>query len=310
MGHGLMEHDTMVSGELITPWHGIGTVVPGLLSSTEALKLGGLDWTVRLEPIFFKSPNGMTASVADRFATVREDIELALGVVGSDYKVVNNVDAFAFMDSIMDTGEAKYTTAGSLFNGAKVFLTAKIGDAFTVAGSDAHESYLLLSTSHDGSSAITAAIVTIRVVCNNTLTWALNGAKTRWSITHRSTLEGKTAEAMQTLGLVHKYEDAFQSDVEKLIAAELDKDRFLEIVKDLLPDQKRQTEKNLEQLAAAWDADTNPEGNNAWHGVNALTYWTDNIRTYRSDEARFKTLTDGFAAGLRNKARKAFLVAA
>lgn len=311
MGHGLTQHDTMVSGEAITPWHGIGTVVPGLLSSAEALKLGGLDWDVTLEPVYYQLP-GTTVKVIiqDRFATVRSDTRAPLGIVGSDYKVVNNSDAFEFFDTIMDTDKAVYTTAGSLFGGAKVFLTAKIGDGFTVNGGDAIDSYLLLSTSHDGSSAITAAITTVRVVCNNTLTWALNGAKTRWTVTHRSTLEGKTAEAMETLGLVHKYESAFQDDVARLIAAELNKDTFLEIVKDLLPDQKRQTDKNLEQLSAAWEADTNPGGNTAWNGVNAVTYWTDNMREYRNSTARFKTLTDGFAAGLRTKARKAFLAAA
>jgi len=298
--HGLLETDTMVSGELLTPWHGLGTVVPGLLSSREALELGGLDWTVSTTPVTF-GPNHTV--MPDRFVVARDTDNMPLGVVGSDYKPIQNVDAFGFLDTMMDSGEAHYTTAGSLFNGARVFLTAKIGDTFTVAGDDAHESYLLITNSHDGKNAFTAAVTTIRVVCNNTLTFALNGAKHKWSITHRSTLEGKTHEAMETLGLVHKYEDAFQREVEKLLDVEVTKDKFLAIMEDVLPAQKRQLDKNLEELSSVWDSEpTNPEGDNGWKAVNSTTFWLDH-KDYRSADARFKTLTEGFAATTRGKVK-------
>lgn len=307
MGHGLLETDTMVSGEMLTPWHGLGTVVPGLLSSAEALKLGGLDWTVRKEPIFF----GDSVPVPDRFAVVRNTDDRPLGVVGSDYKIIDNVDAFQFLDTIMDSGENKYTTAGSLFNGSKVFLTAKIGDTFTVNGDDAMESYLLITTSHDSSQAFTAAVTTIRVVCNNTLTWALNAAKSKWTLTHRQTLEGKTHEAKETLGLVHAYEAAFQAEVDQLVQAEVTKDKFLKIMEDVLPDQKRQLPKNLEELEAVWTHEpTNPEGENGWRAVNTATFWADHARGFRDEDARFKALTTGWVATMRGKVKDRVLASA
>ena len=39
MAHELMQHDTMVSGNGIVPWHGLGQVVNGLMTSEEVLKL-------------------------------------------------------------------------------------------------------------------------------------------------------------------------------------------------------------------------------------------------------------------------------
>ncbi len=36
----------MVSGSGQTPWHRLGTVVPGLLTSQEALETAHLEWTV------------------------------------------------------------------------------------------------------------------------------------------------------------------------------------------------------------------------------------------------------------------------
>jgi hypothetical protein len=37
MAHELTVNDTMVSGNNITPWHGLGTVVDGLITAKDAL---------------------------------------------------------------------------------------------------------------------------------------------------------------------------------------------------------------------------------------------------------------------------------
>jgi len=302
---------SMVSGENLTPWHGLGTVVDGLLTAEEALKLAGLDWTVRKEPVYF----GDGVPVPGRFATVRSRDDKPLGVVGSDYKVYDNVEAFSFFDTVTDRdGEAHYTSAGSLFGGSQVFLTAKVGDTFNVAGEDAHDTYLLITNSHDGSKAFTAVTTMIRAVCNNTVTLGLNSAKTRWSLRHKVTLEGKAQEAREALGLVYKYQDAFQDEVEKLLQVEMDTDKFKAIVEELLPDQKRQKEKNVDALVSIWENEPTvidaPGAGNGWGAINAVTFWTDHHRDFRTDDARFKSLTAGFASQFRNKVRDAVLVGA
>lgn len=315
MSSGLMKTDTMVSGEGLVPWHGVGTVVPGLLSSAEALSLSGLDWNVNLTPVRYEyvTPDGVhVLTVPDRFVVVRETDQAPLGVVGTSYVPVQNVAAFNFMDSLTDSGDALYTSAGSLWDGKRVFLTAKLTKDFTVAGEDAMDTYLLISNSHDGSKAFTAAVVTVRVVCQNTLTFALSGAKTKWSVTHRSTLEGRMQEARDALELSFSYQDAFAAEVEQLLAVDVTKDRFLELVKDVLPDQKRQTEKNLDELAAVWSSEpTNPEDPTGWKAVNAFAWWTDHGRTYRDSDARFKTLMEGgFAAKARTELKDRILALA
>jgi phage/plasmid-like protein (TIGR03299 family) len=296
--------ETMVSGESLTPWHGLGTVVEGLLTASEALKLGGLDWTVNKEPLYLASG----IEVPDRFAVVRSSDSKPLGVVGGDYKVFQNDEAFSFFDTVVDeTGTAHYTSAGSLFGGKRVFLTAKIGDTIQVAGEDQHDLYLLITNSHDGSKAFTAATTMIRAVCNNTVTLALETAKTRWSLRHKVTLEGKAQEARDALKLSYKYSDAFNAEVEKLLQVQVTNDQFAAIVADLLPEQKRQKEKNVEALTAifaheATIIDTSAAGN-GWGAVNAATFWTDHTRESRSEEARFKSLTDGFASKFRSDVR-------
>jgi phage/plasmid-like protein (TIGR03299 family) len=150
---------SMFSGENLTPWHGLGTVVEGVVTAEEALKLAHLDWSVEKQPIYL----GSGTVIPDRHAIVRDRDQKPLGVVGSDYVTFQNVEAFSFFDTVTDKGgEAHYTAAGSLFGGKRIFLTAKVGDTITVAGDDDHDLYLLLTTSHDGSRAFTAATTMIR----------------------------------------------------------------------------------------------------------------------------------------------------
>jgi phage/plasmid-like protein (TIGR03299 family) len=286
-----------------TPWHSLGTKVDHLLTASEALEAAGLDWTVEKMPLSFTDEDGFSHPVADRFATVRATDKKYLGVVGPDYKPYQNSEAFSFFDTVVDSGEAKYETAGSLFGGKRVWMTAKIGETMTICGEE-HDMYLLLSNSHDGSRALTAATSIIRVVCANTETMALRGAKTKWTLRHRVSLEGKAEEARTALQLAFKNASAFKAEVEKLLAVEVDKDLFTEIVSSILPEQKRQKEKNVEQLVSIFESeptvvDTDAAGN-GWGAYNALSFWLDR-RKMKSAEGRMLSLTEGYAAGLRNK---------
>jgi len=288
-------------------WHRLGTVTEDVLTATEALETAGLDWNVEKFPIQWLDADQNAHAIPDRFAIVRDVDNKQLGVVSPDYKIFQNHEVFNFFDTVVDSGEAKYETAGSLQGGRKVFLTAKIGDTFEVAGEDAHDMYLLMTTSHDGTQAFMAATTMIRAVCQNTVTLALSQAKSKWTLRHKSTLEGRTQEARDSLGLAFKYQEAFEAEVEALMSIEMEKDAFLKIVTDLLPEQKRKKERNLEDLMSVFENEPTVKdaagAGTAWGALNAVTYWTDWVRESRSDEARFKSLTDGTAATLRSNFR-------
>ena len=188
------------SGE--TPWHGMGKRVDHLLTADEALTEGGLNWLVEKVPAYDMHPDGSFVQIPDNYNIRRDEDLKVLGRVGGDYTPIQNHEAFSFFDALVDSGEAKYETAGSLFGGKKIWLTAKLPD-FTVCGEEFH-GYLLLSTTHDGSRALRAATTMIRAVCNNTVTMGFSGAKTTWSLHHKTTLEGKVQEARETLQMAHK----------------------------------------------------------------------------------------------------------
>ena len=148
------------------PWHGLGTMVTEAPDSKSALELAGLNWTVIQKPI--KTQDGLP--IPGFKANMRNTDNQVLGVVTDRYKVVQNQDAFAFTDKLLGEG-VTYETAGSLREGHRTWLLAKLPQRYIISG-DEMTPYLVFMNSHDGTGAIKAAMTPIRVVCMNTLLYA------------------------------------------------------------------------------------------------------------------------------------------
>lgn len=162
-------------------WHGLGQIVEDYPTSKEALQYAGLDYEVIKSPLFTQSQAitvgnggeliaGMDITVPNYYATMRTDNNTVLGVVGRDYSIVQNRDAFSFFDAIVGGDGMQYETAGALGNGERIFITAKLPGYIKVGHDDYIEKYLFLTTSHDGSGSITAAFTPVRIVCQNSTT--------------------------------------------------------------------------------------------------------------------------------------------
>lgn len=160
------------------PWHGLGTVVENAPSVQDAIKLAGLDWTVEKQSI-------LTASgipVNDNKALVRSSDQSILGVVGNRYTPLQNTDAFSFFNPFIDQGLATLETAGSLREGKRIWILARLNNApieITKTNGDVIQAYLLLSNSHDGKLAVRIGFTPIRVVCANTLSAAHGNSESK-----------------------------------------------------------------------------------------------------------------------------------
>jgi phage/plasmid-like protein (TIGR03299 family) len=201
--HGLFENDYMVSGRGEVPWHGIGTVLDGVMTSDEAIKEARIKWTVEQVPLFTKS--NFKEAIPGYVANVRNDTKEVLGIVSERYQIAQNKDVFAFADSLIGNGRipCTYETAGSLFNGRRVFMLVNMPKGKIVG--DEYQPYLCLSNAHDGSACLQIFLTGIRVVCNNTLQAALNTAQRKISIRHLSFMEQRKDEAVKAMGAASKY---------------------------------------------------------------------------------------------------------
>ncbi len=152
------------------PWHNLGRRFEVPPSLDEALVAAGLDWTVSTEPLFSQNQE-----LVDAKLTRRSSDNSILGVVGSNYVPLQNNEAFEFFQPFLDEKAAAIETAGSLRQGKRVWILAKINrDPLVIKGNDTVEKYVLLSNSHDGTLAVRVGFTPIRVVCNNTLSMAIN----------------------------------------------------------------------------------------------------------------------------------------
>ena len=213
-----------------TPWHGIGTRVEEALSSADALRMGGLDWPVLQFPACADTPAGRIID-PDHFFNVRkvgEDQYDLLGVVGKQYTVIQNVDAFAFADELLGEG-VKFETAISLNNGKRVVMLAIMPNIYHILG-DEYKAYIVFTNTHDGTGSFTIAMTPIRVVCQNTLNAALSTAKRSWKAIHKRSVNSKIDEARRTLGLAEVYMQELNKEMEQLAMVKISPIQFEKII--------------------------------------------------------------------------------
>lgn len=280
MAHGLLEYDWMLSAKE-RPWHGIGTVVEEAPTSEDAIRIARLDWTVDQFPVF---ANGN--EIPGYFANVRSDTNEALGVVRNRYKIVQNTEAFDFVDGIVANKhlECRYETAGSLFNGRRIFLLVKLPNKDLLG--DLVENYLFFTNSHDGSSALTAGITNVRVVCNNTLQMALEGASRIWRCRHTTNIEGKKQQAKEALGMAVKYMEGMEKTAWQMASKKINEERFLRLLSHKL-DSMRYNEKakeaTMERIVTIYSEKDDLQNfkGTAWGMYNATADFVSNTTPLR-----------------------------
>lgn len=221
------------------PWHGLGTPVAEALSSKEAIKMAGLDWTVEARPVYTDALDRKLL-IPNIKANVRSTDNKVLGLVTDRYKIVQNKDAFDFTDSLIGP-DCKYETAGSLMDGKKVWLLARMPETKVLG--DAFDPYICFTNTHDGSGSIKVCCTNVRVVCQNTLNMALNGAKRMWSTRHLGDLKSKMEFARQALELAGLYNEQFAKFAEKAANTKITEDKQQEIIATLFPIVEDETDR-------------------------------------------------------------------
>lgn len=190
-------------------WRNLGTRCRSFttpVTINEAVQSIGADYNVKketlvrvpdfvIDSIYNGTNENITLSkeniITSHMATIREDTNTTLGVVGSKYGVVQNNKAFEFID-IITSGELNGTqqpvieTAGILGDGERVYVTAKMPSKLFIDGDDSEgiDDYILFTNSHDGSGAVTILFTPLRVICQNTLNAAIRQASNKLVFKH------------------------------------------------------------------------------------------------------------------------------
>ena len=284
------------------PWHGLGTMVLEAPDSQAALELAGLDWNVIQKSI--ETQDGIP--ITGFKANLRDTDNRVLGVVTDRYKVVQNREAFAFTDGLLGEG-VRYETAGSLQEGRRTWLLAKLPQRYIISG-DEIAPYLVFMNSHDGTGSIKAAMTPIRVVCMNTLNLALSTAKRSWSTNHTGNIAGKMEDARYTLLYADQYMAELGKAIDKMNRMKLSDRQVYEYIDALFPLADQPTEQQKKNLARMkedlkeryFDApDLKHVGKNAYRFVNAVSDFATHAKPLREranyKESLFARTVDGNA---------------
>jgi phage/plasmid-like protein (TIGR03299 family) len=317
-------------------WHNLGQIVQEYPTSEEAIKYAGLDYEVEKSPLFTKgsgiieNSNGIEMidselKVPNYFANIRTDNNTVLGVVGKDYHIVQNREAFSFFDSIVSGGDGiLYETSGALGNGERIFITAKLPDYIRVGnGDDITEKYIFLTTSHDGSGSITAAFTPVRIVCQNTLNASLKNMSNVVRIRHTAGAKQRLDDAHKVMGLANKLSQELESTFNHWAKIKVGDDEMKRLIQLALCPNKETLNhlqkgnfddvstvfKNTVDDAFAYAMISESQQMDTTKGTlfgayNAVTGYFQNVRNYKDNEAKLQSTVLGGTAQL--KSQKAF----
>lgn len=289
-------------------WHGLGTIVDHAMTSEEAIKLANLDYQVIKVPMFAQVEGVGNFPVPDKFATLRTDENTVLGVIGNRYTIVQNREAFSFFDEIVGKGCAMFETAGVLGKGERIFVSAKMPDVIQIKGTDdLMEVYVLLTSSHDGSGSVIAAVTPVRVVCQNTLNAALKNTVSRVAIRHTTSATKKLEEAHKLLGISHKYITEVSEMFNTLALKTVTDAQVKLLVENLFKSEKEDSAriKNIQEAVMAsyfGGVGQSKIIGTAWGAYNGITHYLDHVRTYKTGDVKFDALMDGASAKVANDA--------
>ena len=307
------------------PWHGLGA----RLSEGSPLEVwqqeAGLDWEARKAVVQFGREaldltNGQSTTVltkdSQNCVLYRSDSGLPLSIVSSRYQPVQPREIIEFYRDLTERHGFAMETAGAIKEGRKIWALANCHKALTLPGNDHLRGYLLLATSFDGSMATQARFTSVRVVCNNTLTAAVQG-RADVSVRHNTTFDADSVKMDLNVGDAWAAFSERCREMSETGVRPADQVRLLmnayhglatdEAIAHAKEDPRK--EKSLEQfmermasiLANAPGSNLQSARNTLWGVVNAVTYDIDHEGRARTKDNRLDSAWFGKGESIKQR---------
>ena len=296
------------------PWHGLGQQLEAGLSIDEWTKAAGMDFEVLAKPVaYHPEENGEHLLFDDHKVLYRSDTLTPLSVVSKKFRVVQPKEVMEFYRELTETMGFTMETAGVLFDGRKYWAMANIGQEAMIMD-DSIKGYLMLGTSVDGTMATTCAYVSTRIVCANTLGFAMQEVKEGRSkgvvkVTHRSHFDVDQVKAQ--LGIASTSWDSFMKSVDVWshthVSPDAAKDYLTKFANTRNADGEVITSprilKNLEELynGAGKGSNMASAQGTVWGLINAVTEYVDHYRG-RSEDTRMDKAYFGDGVAIKERA--------
>jgi phage/plasmid-like protein (TIGR03299 family) len=311
------------TGERSAIWHKLGQQAQADWTAAEWMANSGQDFEVEkvdLREVMDLSEGAWHANITH--ALRRKDNLAVLTLTSDEWAPAQNAHAWDFLQPLIDAGFCTPNTAGTLFDGRRCFVLAKTQEGFSLPGGDDTEGYILVQISHEYGIADLVLPTSVRVVCANTLRFALERASNKGQIdagkfVHRA----KTAFSVdKAKALIEAYKLGLGAYAEKAkflstkiatpeqTRAYINKVFKLEEMKDGTADQiARRQEHNKKVVAGLLEAiEAQPGASMSegswWSKFHGITFFEDHGRWNGREDG--ETFTSKFAgAGAERKQR-------
>lgn len=214
-------------------------------SAASAATQAGLNWTVRtgaLEAVstpLIIDQHGVTPAtyldVPKKKAIIREDSNSVIGIVGTKYKVVQNMEVFNALDTLVDSGDARYAAAGEFNGGANIWMVLELPQGVQVAN-DPHAAFLLVKTSHDGSSSVVIKPIIERLFCANQVNGLISNSRQKYNeytyrMSHTTNQELSVADIRNITNLTYTAIADYQLVANNLLKKDMSREQAVNFFK-------------------------------------------------------------------------------
>lgn len=320
-------------------WHNLGTIVEGAQTPEDAMRLAGTDYVVAKTPIYFRPPEppvydsfGNSTSggygfteIKSHAATYRTDTNELLGVVSTDYPVIQNLTPMQMLGEIVRTKEAGIVAHAALGRGERLFAVLeleRLKDIRIPGDPSAHDSFLVAQWWHDGTGSLSFGPSMVRVECQNMADAQLVHAERKGRlarIIHRGNTDDAVEEARRILGYAERDITVFVEALTILADQSIKHpskwvDKFTEKLVPIPPEMERpgSRQEARDAIRHLFFESSTLVGvpKSPYRAFQAVTEYADHFRPLRVASAalvparRFTTVVDGPAADLKRDAMR------
>jgi len=277
-------------------WENIGENVSKCKTLDDVISKAGLDYTVEKKNL---TVAGTDIIIPNKMVTVNSLTNHPFGVVSDKYQIVQNADAFDFVNYI--NGDLEFVKAGQTETGM-VYIIAKLPDQYVI--DDKFTPYVIFRNSFNGRYPIQAAICPLRIVCQNQFTMAFKNADNTVSIRHSRNAEVKMREAQEVLRQTANHMNTLSDMAEKYAVEKITDVQFADILnqfiplntEEMTPRQITGAETDRMNFMTAYNADDNANYRGTkWGVLNAFadfqTHRPSLRQTSKGDENRFMSVS-------------------
>mgnify|MGYP003145060002 FL=1 len=287
------------------PWHKQGIMVDKAPTIKDAIELAGIAWEVKKTPTYYTVPGRHMwqshRKETGHYVTYRTDTNEPLGNVSERYEILQNADAFLPFEPMLDMGFT-LETAGAVQGGKRIWVLARAPEEYTVC-EDKICRYVFMFTSHDGSTGNCFRDTGIRIVCANTLDYALDNKGTfDYNIKHTSSIKqqvldlkdkiatskGNFTRAISNMNRFTEFKLGGPAHEDSVLL-----DIYLETVIPFLKNRHKESDPNLgilvrnnakpvyERLIELYRKGQGNKGETLWDAYNAVTEYYTHDKQYK-----------------------------